>query len=43
MNEYRERCANCIALIEHNERWYCDISEDYVEEVEQCPEGIVVR
>lgn len=37
---YQERCADCIALVEKDGRWFCDEAQDFCENVINCPEGL---
>ena len=38
--DYKERCSDCIALVEEDNRWFCDEAEDFCENVKCCPEGL---
>ena len=38
--DYKERCSDCIALVEKDNRWFCDEAKDFCENVKCCPEGL---
>lgn len=38
--EIKNRCRNCICLVECDNKWYCDEAEDFCIMVETCPEGL---
>lgn len=38
--DYKERCSDCIALVEEDNRWFCDEAKDFCENVKCCPEGL---
>lgn len=39
-NNYKCRCADCFALTEKNNKWYCDECSEYCEDITQCDEFI---
>lgn len=43
LEEAKERCSGCVALVEKDGKWVCDEREKVVEEVECCPEGLTME
>lgn len=39
-DDYKERCADCFALVEVDNQWFCDEAQNFCELVECCPEGM---
>lgn len=37
---YKERCQDCVCLVEQNGEWFCDESQDYCENIDECPENV---
>lgn len=37
---YKDRCRDCVCLVEKCGMWYCDEAEEYCSEIEYCPENI---
>lgn len=42
-DNYNCRCSDCIALVEHDDQWFCDEIHQFCEKIKVCNEWSVIN
>ena len=38
VNDFKDRCRDCVCLVAERDTWYCDEVQDYCSSIKECPE-----